>query len=206
MSVTLIRRDTGAALTFDASPQQSHTPSVEVTTHPIAEGAEIADHAEPKNRRITVEGIVTQTPFVPQGEPAPDSPIEDAIEWLRGAAGQPLTLETSLDGTYEPVLLTQYPYTVDQVRRRVFEVELVQVRLAEARTVRIPARKEPTLEPAEDKGTQQADTASAGASFVGPDGQPVSAREKAAFPADVTSTEPEEPEQDSSNLLSLAGG
>jgi len=179
VTVTLKRRDNGNSLVLDASPEQRHTPSVSVTSHPVADQAEVADHAERKPRRIKVEGIVTATPFVGPDETPPDNPLEEAVRWLDEAAVVPLRLETTQDGTYEPVMLTRYPYTVDQVRDRQFSLELQQVRLAEAETVRIPERKEPTLTPGEDKGAQETDNVTPRQSFAGPDGQQVAPREKA---------------------------
>lgn len=188
MTVRLVRRDNGEALEFDASPEQRHSPSATVSTQPIDEGAAIADHSEKNARTIKVEAITTATPFVARGASPPDNPIQSALEFLESAAEVPLRLETSLDGTYEPVMLKRWPYTVDQVRERGFSLELVQVRIADAQTIRIPERKQPTVEPRQDFGQVLADmypgwNMYAGVSDVSEDGdtadaQRVSVQEK----------------------------
>jgi hypothetical protein len=157
MTVRIVRRDNGEALEFDASPEQRHSPSAAVSTQPIDDGAAIADHSEKNARKIKVEAITTATPFVSRDESPPDNPIQSALDFLESAAEVPLRLETSLDGTYEPVLLKRWPYTVDVVRDRGFSLEFVQVRIADARTVRIPERKQPTVEPRTDYGQVLAD-------------------------------------------------
>ena len=66
MSVTLLTSVTLAkidVLELDASISESHTGEVEVTEHPIERGADITDHARPKPDRVTIEGLVSNTPL-----------------------------------------------------------------------------------------------------------------------------------------------
>ncbi len=48
---------------LDASISESHVGEVEVTEHPVEEGANISDHARPKPETLSVEGVVSNTPL-----------------------------------------------------------------------------------------------------------------------------------------------
>lgn len=49
---------------LDASLEELHTASVDITRHPVEKGADITDHIRRKPRRIRITGIVTNTPIV----------------------------------------------------------------------------------------------------------------------------------------------
>lgn len=48
---------------LDCSISESHVGEVEVTEHPVEEGADVADHSRPKPDSLTLEGIVSNTPI-----------------------------------------------------------------------------------------------------------------------------------------------
>ena len=48
---------------FDASIEESHEADVDVTEFPVEEGADITDHLRPRPERITINGIVSNTPL-----------------------------------------------------------------------------------------------------------------------------------------------
>lgn len=64
---TLAKIDT---ITLDASLSETHTADVEVTSHPVEQGAAITDHMRAKPRTITIEGIVTNTAMPDPGADA----------------------------------------------------------------------------------------------------------------------------------------
>lgn len=47
---------------FDATTSEDPTDAVTITDHPVEQGANIVDHARDEPERITLEGIVTNTP------------------------------------------------------------------------------------------------------------------------------------------------
>lgn len=50
-------------LLIDASPARTHTASAQVTEHPVEKGSPATDHIRPMPRRVTIEGIITNTPL-----------------------------------------------------------------------------------------------------------------------------------------------
>lgn len=66
MAVTLLYRPTTTSigtLKLDAALTETHTADVDVTDHPVEQGADISDHRRPKPRTLTIEGFVTNTPM-----------------------------------------------------------------------------------------------------------------------------------------------
>lgn len=52
------------AIEFDASVSEAHDLENEITQFPVEKGADISDHIRPLPERITINGIVTNTPIV----------------------------------------------------------------------------------------------------------------------------------------------
>lgn len=48
---------------LDVSITESHTGRVAVTDHPVEDGFNISDHARPEPDRLTIEGLVSNTPL-----------------------------------------------------------------------------------------------------------------------------------------------
>lgn len=68
---------------LDVSVRESHGLSAEVTEHPVESGADVADHIRPKQRTVTIEGIISNTPIeVPQShmDGAAEDPSPITIE------------------------------------------------------------------------------------------------------------------------------
>lgn len=57
---TLVRID---SIELDASISESHVGEVEVTEHPVEQGANVTDHVRPKPDTLTIEGFVSNTPL-----------------------------------------------------------------------------------------------------------------------------------------------
>lgn len=51
------------SLVLDASIKEEHVSEVEVTDHAVEQGSAITDHARPKPRELTIEGVVSNTPL-----------------------------------------------------------------------------------------------------------------------------------------------
>jgi hypothetical protein len=58
--------DGGAAQTLelDVDLQESHDLASDITEHPVEEGADVTDHVRPRLRRVTLEGYVSDTPWI----------------------------------------------------------------------------------------------------------------------------------------------
>lgn len=58
--------DSGAAQTLelDVDLQESHDLASDITEHPVEEGADVTDHVRPRLRRVTIEGYVSDTPWI----------------------------------------------------------------------------------------------------------------------------------------------
>lgn len=85
--------ETGEAIEFDASVQEGHTSSAEITQHPVEEGVDITDHIRALPDDLSVNVIVSNNPPIVlaslRAEPVtgfsdPASRAEDACTFLRG--------------------------------------------------------------------------------------------------------------------------
>jgi hypothetical protein len=57
------RTVTLSVLKVDATIQETHVSSVDISEHPIEDGSNVDDHITIKPKEITINGIVTDTPF-----------------------------------------------------------------------------------------------------------------------------------------------
>lgn len=48
---------------LDVSITESHSSEVTITDHPVERGANISDHSRPEPDKLTIEGLITNTPF-----------------------------------------------------------------------------------------------------------------------------------------------
>ena len=54
------------SITIDCSISERHTSVVELTRHPIEEGANPVDHAREQPERVQMDGLLTNTPLGPE--------------------------------------------------------------------------------------------------------------------------------------------
>lgn len=54
--------DIQALFTIDVSVSENHSSTYDIQQHPIEDGSEIADHIIVKPKRLTIEGVITDTP------------------------------------------------------------------------------------------------------------------------------------------------
>ncbi len=153
---------------IDAAPTESHTFDSTVTEHPIEEGSDVTDHVRVRPDRVSIEGIVSNTP-IGEVKAIRDSespfageilPAPDAYAYLKQirANREPVTVDTSLE-KYENMILTslvvpQNAQTGDAFRFRATfqEIQIVKTerasrRVAVARAQRKDNRGAKTSEP-----------------------------------------------------------
>jgi hypothetical protein len=63
ISRTLDRAGIEASIILDATVKESFSAPSEVTQHPVEEGPDISDHIILRPQKLTIEGIITETPF-----------------------------------------------------------------------------------------------------------------------------------------------
>src|SRR6266702_3660671 len=57
------------SVVLDAAVNENHTVAADITRHQVEKGSDVTDHIRPLPRRLSVEGIVTNTPIVAPGKP-----------------------------------------------------------------------------------------------------------------------------------------
>lgn len=130
-------------LDLDCSLSERHAGDVEVTDHPVEQGANIADHARAKPEVITIEGMVTNSPLID------GSLIDTAAAVTRAGAaldklrklkdtGTLVTVFTSIR-QYENMVITSLEVPRDVKTGNVlrFTATLKQVRVVQNKTVAI---------------------------------------------------------------------
>jgi hypothetical protein len=195
MGTTIIRED-GETLTFDATPRLVFSPSVSVTDHPIEDGSVISDHAQAQPLLITISGLVSESPLaVGTTTSGGLARVQAAIEFLRACEGVLVSVVSDRLGTFENCLITRYPHEVTPKRSLTFDVELKQVRIAEAGLVEIP-----TSNFTSTTSTTEAVQAAIDEAMVAF----ASAYDTGAQATTSTASEPAQEEQDKSTLLEIA--
>lgn len=53
-----------ASLELDVELQETHDLASDITEHPVEEGADVTDHVRPRLRRVSIEGLVSDTPML----------------------------------------------------------------------------------------------------------------------------------------------
>lgn len=134
MSTSLIRPD-GQTLTFDATPRVSWQKNVSITDHPIEDGSTVSDHAQQQPDRVTLTGVVSDSPL---GEASTDR-VREALAFLNEAGSRAELLELeSRFGVTGNWLLESWPHDVTQLRALAFEVSLRKVRIPSVQVVMLP--------------------------------------------------------------------
>lgn len=161
MSFT-ITRPSGEVLRLDRTDAESYSPSSTITEHPIEDGSTVSDHIQSRPLPITVEGIITESPYdrgdvgVLIGRTGVDR-INAALEFLRAASTEILTVESTRLGSFSSYGLASYQHRIGVLRELRLSLNLRQVRLAEVETVSIPP-----LAPAPTQSTGAPDGQDAG--------------------------------------------
>ena len=152
---------------LDATITYSLSSTVDVTEHPVEDGADIGDHAQKKPKLLTVRAIVTESPFDWQDSVGGLSRVQRALEFFDSIAGTLVTVVTQAFGSMSSMAVTRYPTTRDTLQKLEFDLEFKQVRVATASSVSIapdaPRSKSAaaTLPDAQDVGEQPTTAADA---------------------------------------------
>lgn len=176
---TLTKLDT---LTIDATIQETHGSTADVTDHPVEEGSDVSDHKRDKPDTLKIEGLISNTP-INRGQitrSLPRSFVDTAAEALSNASrpgyaeaayttlrglkesGKLITVITALR-VYENMMLTELSAPRDSKTGDglAFTASLRSVRLVRNRRVAITTA-DPTLAKAATKkktGTKATKTA-----------------------------------------------
>lgn len=93
---------------IDAAVNEEHAFESDVTAHPVESGADVTDHVRARPISVTIEGVVSDTPFSDLAHRRGDSgpPSDDALArlLLLREEREPVTIRTSLR-EYENMVL-----------------------------------------------------------------------------------------------------
>jgi hypothetical protein len=65
---------------FDSSDKETHTSGVELSDHPVEEGADVTDHIRIKPDEIELNGVISNTPLLFLASFQAESPVEGSNE------------------------------------------------------------------------------------------------------------------------------
>ena len=133
---------TGNALTeldLDAAPTQTHVGENEITAHPVETGTAIVDHVRVKPDKLTIEGVVSDSPLDGSNTSGLDL-SGAAYQQLQAMqkAGELLQVVTSLR-TYTSMVITSINVPRDSKTGKAlkFTIAFEQIILVGTKTVRI---------------------------------------------------------------------
>lgn len=142
----LITRADGQTFEFDVVVTEDFNPQNAVTDHPVEDGTVFSDHIQRKPLEFNVVGILSENPFqVGQNAQLTTTAtrLADATSFLDIAGENLVTYESVRFGEIENLTLTSWKYTVDILNRLQFTVGFKEIRIAEARIIRIPPERLP---------------------------------------------------------------
>jgi len=169
-------------LAFDCVTTETHEASSEITEHAVERGAALSDHKKVKQRRISIEVVVTNTPLgappesgfgaSPVSFASRKSPNANAVVRVYSGAFDRMTdvhdtLVTLAESPIECTISTRTrvyesaqiigctaPRTSDDGDSIRFVISAVEIRIAESRRVDLPTPREPRGRATRDAGTQ----------------------------------------------------
>lgn len=130
---TLVPADT---FTYDNFDFFRISPSISVTAHPIEFGVDVSDHAQVGNLNLSGRARVSSTPQSLIPEPFR---LELAQAFLERNEGKLMTIVSPI-GVFANVIITRFSRAKTIVNELVFDLTMVQIRLASAISVPIPPR------------------------------------------------------------------
>lgn len=133
--------------------EESHTDSLEITQHPVQEGAEVSDHAYLKATSVNVRAVFNDETM----------PLEDLYTALRDfqAEREPFDVVTG-KRIYKNMLIKTLGVTTDKDKENILAVnfELQEVIIVSVEVATVPPRSK-QKSPAKTSGTQNAGSKSA---------------------------------------------
>lgn len=171
------------AITLDASIKETHKSTVEITEHPVEDGAVISDHARTKPAEITIEGMISNTPVTRDqetriienaGVQIETTSVQDAILGAPGYAEQIFAQLETLRDTHKLMDVTtgvksytnmgivslEIPRDAKSGDAIFFSISLKEVRLVKNQTTTQVVAAEPKAKKKVSTGKQPAAEAS----------------------------------------------
>lgn len=154
-----------AGFSLDAVVEEQHTDELEITEHPVEQGAAVTDHAYLKPATITIKGGVTDAG---KAHVEGDRPSVAMYEMLRKLQGlrNPFEVVTG-KRVYKNMLIKSLGVVTDQSTENVLmlNIELQQVILVNVSVVAVPRarQKKRSTNATKDKGHEQVVKRSSGA-------------------------------------------
>ena len=127
----------GTQLMLDGVAEYGVNRSVTVTEHTVESGANISDHARSNPVMFTATVRVSASPLG-TGSTSGAQRLNAAIGWFDAHARQLITIVSQRFGTMPSMVLTKWPTKATVMEHLDFQLEAVQVVIAEAGLVDIP--------------------------------------------------------------------
>jgi hypothetical protein len=135
----------GELLTFDAKTTEDYQEAAEVTEHPIESGGFVTDHRQDRPMGVTIEGIVSESPF--EGQSGPFNVLESALAGLRGltalryfreARHKPFRYISTRLGIQENLILQEIKTSIGSTQSTQFSLSFKQLTFPRSQTVSVP--------------------------------------------------------------------
>lgn len=154
---------------FDSSDKETHTSSVELSEHPVEEGADVTDHIRIKPDEIELNGVISNTPLLFLASLQAESPIEGsnertddrvevAYKQLREFQRNGVLVDviTSLR-TYSNMVITNIAVSRDARTGNIFDstISLREMTMATAMSIDVPVPKDVAKKAKKNAGTKQ---------------------------------------------------
>lgn len=171
----LIHEASGTIIDFDGVLSESWDEPANVTSHPIDGRNEVTDHIQAVQRSVTLRCIVSETPFPRKLANAPargaSRPLatRDLLRGLRFSTFQYVSTRT---GSISSLALKDMNFDIDDKKRIIFNLILVEIETAETQTGKLPpvprARKprDTTVTPGGNAGVTEEPAAETARSFL----------------------------------------
>lgn len=127
-----MRQSDSSYVVFDAAVRVVPSHAVAISEHPVESGSVVADHAQRLPDTIAITGIVTASPISTAWNALSKTREQDVRDWLELSVGELVTLWSSRLGTYADYMLRRWTDPLDNIRRTIFDIEIVKVVIAEA--------------------------------------------------------------------------
>lgn len=151
------QRSIGGIL-MDVTVEESHTDELEITEHPVEQGAAVTDHAYVKPSTVTIKAGVSDASNKATAGDKRSAAVYNALLKLQGTR-EPFDVVTG-KRVYKNMLIKSLAVTTDQTTENVLSVtaELQQIIIAHVNAVAVPRSRQKhrkTNSPT-DKGEKQA--------------------------------------------------
>lgn len=164
--MTTILHPDGSSLEFDALVSGSIIDVDQVTSHPIEDSAAVSDHVALGPRLLIVRVLSTETPIEGRAESSGPNRIVEVRDFLERCRGERLTvlLDDFRFRQIDDLVLQRTSAEIRRFRDLPLDLEFVQVRVASAEVVAVPAaaRQSSAFSPAAN-GSEQSSGAAGGA-------------------------------------------